>query len=213
MDYLFVRLMLHDLHINEGDMAGTNIVNALAEMRRQYFSQPSPKLKTLILLSDGGDTQIESLSGAERQKAINGMLNLVSNGEQLNLRTYTIGIGSKEGTTIPDINYEGQPVKSRLEEDVLRKIAQRGRGTYYYANDYSPYDLAQDLYKRMQEDPQYYDESQGADVILRSLAGGSGLVYDRYYQYPLSIAILCLGLALFLPDALRKKEDAWGEAG
>ncbi|MFQ5728976.1 MAG: VWA domain-containing protein [Waddliaceae bacterium] len=95
MDYLFVRLMLRQMQINEGEIAGTNLVEAIADMRDFHFSILTPKLKTLILLTDGGDTQLEELTGQERKHQIAATLNLVENADINQLRIFTIGMGTK----------------------------------------------------------------------------------------------------------------------
>src|SRR5690606_21686855 len=51
MDYFFVRIMLKQMQINEGDIAGTNLVEAIAVTREQYFPFITPSLKSLIILT------------------------------------------------------------------------------------------------------------------------------------------------------------------
>lgn len=206
MDYLYVRLMLKQMHINEGDVAGTNIVDALSEIRKKYLSAPSPKSKTLILLTDGGDTSIESLEGEARERAIDSVAHLLGNAEALQLRVFTIGVGSRTGQVIPGTEYKGQPVESRVQEDILSRIATIGRGEYYYANNYTPFELSAEIQRVMNQDPQYSKEEQTG--MLQSLISNSGLVYDRYFQIPLGLAIFFLSFVLLCPDVARKESFA-----
>lgn len=202
MDYLFIRMMLADVAINEGGSGGTNLVEAVSAMRQRYFAKPAPLMKTLIVLSDGGDTAIESLQGSGRTQAIDSLAALVNNSEQLQLRVFTIGFGSARGGIVPGVTNQGQPVQAVLQENVLRALSQRGRGAYYSSNDMSAIALADDLYKRINQDPQYYDENQKLtnNSLLQNLIRSSALIYDPFYQWPLALALALLMFAIGLPD-------------
>ena len=196
-DYLFLRLMLRHARINEGDLPGTDIIHAIEEMRNKYFTQNDSKLKTLILLSDGGDTFIESLQGEEREQAIERLLDLLGNTEASHLRVYTIGLGSLQGEDIPNLIYEGKPVHSALDEEILRKIARRGRGVYYPARDYTSIALAKDLVESMRQDPPFLE----TEMVIRSIAGNQKeRLYNLYYQVPLGLALLLMGIVLLWPN-------------
>ncbi len=197
-DYIFLRLMLREIHINEGETPGTNIFEALANIRDQNFKTPAPKLKTLILLSDGGDTRIESLSGQPRRQAIQTLVALLGDPQTLNLRVYTIGLGSRQGAVIPEITYEGRPVHSVLQEDLMRELARRGRGVYYNANENTALSIAQDLAIAMQQDPPFLE----AATALKTLGAQEGKqkVYDAYYQIPLGLALVLLAFIILWPD-------------
>ncbi|MBA2727808.1 MAG: VWA domain-containing protein, partial [Parachlamydiaceae bacterium] len=134
MDDLYVRFMLVEIGINEGGLAGTDIVETLSSIRKKYFSKPSTKLKTVIMLTDGGDTNIDALPLEGRSKAIEALTSLLSDAKEQHLRVFTIGVGSLQGGIVPDIVYAGKPVQSKLEESLLRQIANKGRGSYYASN-------------------------------------------------------------------------------
>ncbi len=200
LDYLFVRLMTRQIKINEGDSAGTDIAKALQEVKEKYFKNPSPGLKTVVLLSDGGDTALEDLQGEQREKKINEILALVDHAADLNLRVYTIGIGSLKGGEIPGLTYEGKSVHSSLEEDLLHRIANRGRGIYFRASNDTALSLAEKIVQDMGQDNPYLED----EVVIKPLTIGSGMVYDLYYQIPLGLALLLLLFVAFWPDAKTK---------
>jgi Ca-activated chloride channel family protein len=74
----------------------------------------------IILLSDGENNQRPDPLEAARAAADAGV------------RIYTVGLGSADGTTI---EVEGFKVHSRLDEPMLRRIAETTDGTYYAAAD------------------------------------------------------------------------------
>jgi Ca-activated chloride channel homolog len=193
MDYLFVRLMIRQMQINEGNVPGTDLLAALKNAAKEYFQQPSSKLRSLILLSDGGDTQLESSNGREEE-----ILNTINNAEELNLRVFTVGMGSKKGGIVPGVTYQGHSVDSSLEEELLQKLARRGRGSYYDANSMSSVEIASEIIKEMKRDPPYFEEGS----FLKGMSGGKNKLFDQYFQIPLAIAIVLLMGVILYPDSL-----------
>ena len=199
-DYVFLRLMIHSIQINEGDAAGTDFTQALTTISKEYFSKQEHLLKTLIIISDGGDNSLETLEGDAKERKIEAIASLLGNPESLNLRVFTVGVGSMKGGDIPNIQYEGKPVVSALEEDLLKKLAQAGRGSYYEANEYSVIDIAKDIIDSMGKDEAYIETTQQREGLAE---GENNIIYDLYFQVPLGLAILLLGLVIVLPDSYR----------
>lgn len=204
IDYLFVRLMLRQANINEGGIAGTDITNALTEIKQQFFPTPSPIIKTIILISDGGDTHIESLQGTEKTKAIQQLLIPLQNASKNYLRVITIGVGARTPSPIPDIVYEGKSVTSSVNEELLKLISQIGRGKYYFANDYSILNLAAEIVKGIDKEQSILEEE---DVNISIMDTSSdNLIHKHFYHLPLGIAILLLGCSLVLQSSwIRRK--------
>jgi Ca-activated chloride channel homolog len=198
LDYLFVRMMLKQMQINEGNIPGTDVKKALENTRKNYFQNPSPKLRSLILLTDGEDTELEFLKEGDKDRRIEAIMELLDNSEKLNLRVFTVGVGTKQGGTVPSIKYQNHTIESTLNEDLLQKIARRGRGAYYYADNLSSLEIAQDIMKQMKQDNPYLDEAH----VLKSLISGENKVYDLYFQIPLGFAILLLMFVILYPESL-----------
>jgi len=196
-DYFFVRMMMRQIQINEGGVPGTDFVTALTKMRKDFFSQEGAKLKTLVLLSDGGDTYLETLSEDVRKQQIDNIANLIGNAENENLRVFTVGIGSSAGGEVPKLTFAAGAIRSALEPELLKKISSVGRGNYYSASDYSAIDIAGDIARRVAVDNPYLDE----DTEIRKQSAEQDLIYDLYFQIPLGLALLCLGFALVCPDS------------
>lgn len=200
-DSFFVRVMLTQLEINQGGAAGTNLFEALSAIRIRYFSKPWPTLKTLIIISDGADTAIEGMPKQERQKAVDALASLVGDAENMNLRVFTIGMGTEQGGTVPNVQYKGKSVTGRLFSYPLQRLAQVGRGSYYIANNSSALNLAEEIHQLMLQDPPYYEPEEGfvAGSLLQAILGESSIVYACYFYYPLGLAIILLMLAWVLP--------------
>lgn len=202
-DYLFVRLMLRDININESGLPGTNLTNALVKIHERYLSTFSPKRRTVILISDGGDTSIEALAGDVKSKAIDKLAETVQDASTYNYRVFTIGVGSEKGGEVPGVNYQGKPVVSLLQKELLQKISDVGRGQFYLANQLSPLDIAKSLFQFLERfdkiaEPLNQQEVEGADAK-------ASLIYDLYYQIPLGLALLCITYGMLFPEVERKK--------
>ncbi len=107
---------------------GTNIANAL-ELAIESFPKGSPTNKAVVIISDG-----EEHDG----KAVE----LAKNASEDNIKVYTIGLGSKIGTTIPKYkngkksgikkDRNGSAIITRLNETTLQEIAKAGKGKYVH---------------------------------------------------------------------------------
>lgn len=102
---------------------GTVISDAL-KRSAAVFSATDNKYKTVILISDGEDHDADAANTAK---------DLAEQGVMIN----TVGIGSAEGTTIIEPSTgeikkddSGNPVISRLNEEILRDIASSTNGVY-----------------------------------------------------------------------------------
>lgn len=211
LDAFFLRMMLQQISINQGGGTGTNLFEAIAKVKKEYFAAPSPKLKTLILISDGGDTAIEAMQGADKKQAVDALSHLVADAKALQLRVYTIGMGSEKGGIVPGVKEQGKDVISKLQPEPLQSLSKVGRGAYYEANRYSSLRIAELVHKQMSEDPPYYDEKEGlvAGSLLQAVLGDSAVTFKHYFQYPLGAALVLLLLALLWPaSALWKKADS-----
>jgi len=199
LDYLFTRLAIKDLHIDQGDVGGTRFAPVLTALKKQAFPEPSSKHYTVIVLTDGGDTQLEALNGEAREKEKQAILNAIPNPEQLHLRLLTIGLGSTKPQPIPHVTYNGKPVLSKLEPEILQQLAAQERGKYYMAEEWTSWDLAQQILTQIKRDDWGNTPgTQGEREV--SAVKKEDVIVDLYYQIPLGLAILFYLLNLLLPD-------------
>jgi Ca-activated chloride channel homolog len=201
LDYLFTRLMLQQIDINEGETEGTDIKQALAYLRKIYFAKTSSKTKTLIILSDGGDTRLMGLSSDKLKQAIADIVSPIADAEEKNLRVFVVGLGSAQGKDVPGISFQGHPVISTLEEPLLRKLSRAGRGDLFSVGTMTPFQISQTLQQHIAQDESFIDASVSLTPPDR---GDETRVYDLYFQIPLGIAILALMGCLLIPDTIKR---------
>jgi len=109
---------------------------------------------------------------------------------------YTIGVGEIGGALIPysnngHIDYikdeSGSPVRSKLNEDMMRSIASSGNGEYFKLNNIDR------VIKGL--------KSELAEIEKRDYEERLYGEYDSYFQYFILAAILMLLLDYLLNDA------------
>lgn len=117
------RLFIAGADPSQVPQQGTVISDALAKSARA-FSASTEGFKTLLLITDGEDHDEAALATAK---------DLAKEGVMINC----IGIGSPEGTTIPDPltggnkkDDAGNTVVSRLNETLLKELAAETQGVY-----------------------------------------------------------------------------------
>ena len=151
LDYIFARLAIKDLDINQEDAEETRFASVLDALKQQAFPHTSTKRYTIIMLTDGGDTQLEGLKGSAREQEIQKILSAIPNPRQLNVHLYPIGIGSLKPQMIPNVTFQGNPVLSKLEPEILKELAEEERGVYYMAHQWSSWSLARELMTQIKE--------------------------------------------------------------
>ncbi len=202
-DYFFMRLMMRNIAVDSEGVGGTDIFQALKKVMEDYPIIPEEKIKTLIIVSDGGDLHYEDnqTNKEEYKKALVKLLGEVKN---KNLHVYTIGLGSEEGGKIPDITFQGQPVSSHIIPDLLSELADKGNGIYYSGNEYDTATLAKELTEKIKSADRFLTEYE-INTRVYNDAIGQDFLFKRYYQYPLFCAVFFLILFLVLPDNFKKE--------
>jgi len=129
IDYNGFLLALDDMNTETIPRPGTSISGAIREAVG-VLGGADKKFKILILITDG-----EELEGSA--------MNAVSEAAQAGVRIYCVGVGSAEGELIPAIDEHGdrayladrsgQAVKTRLNEELLKRIAVATGGSYVHA--------------------------------------------------------------------------------
>jgi Ca-activated chloride channel homolog len=107
---------------------GTVVSEALRQCANA-FNTSERRFKTVVLISDGEDHDLQAVATAKELAAEGMMIN-------------TVGMGSPEGSVIPDPetgmnkkDFTGADVISKLNEDELKQIAQATNGIYVRLQD------------------------------------------------------------------------------
>jgi Ca-activated chloride channel family protein len=158
---------------------GTIISDAL-ERSVAAFNIADKKFKTVILISDGEDHDEEAVATAKK---------LAEQGVMIN----TVGIGSPEGSTIIDPatndtkkDDAGNPVISKLNEEVLKEIALETNGVYIrlQGSDAAVAELSKKL---STIDPSAYTDISQVNFIT-------------YYAWIAGLMFVLLMVEIFIPE-------------
>lgn len=177
---LFVRSASSEMAGTQGTAIGESIDLAMRSIKEK-------NQRALIILSDGEDHDEEAVNMAGKA-AENGW------------NVFTIGVGSAEGSFVPVMNdgreeykmdEEGNPVKSVLNQNLLKEIAENGKGSYYLLGNENT-DIITDLNTQL-------DKMQKRAVEVKSFTE-----YRSFYQYFLGIGIIILLIEFFFVTKLKK---------
>lgn len=187
VDYNGFLLALDDVDVNSIPVGGTSLASAIYKAIESYDREENDQ-KILIVITDGEDLE----GGVERA---------IERAKYKGVKISCVGIGSPEGELIPLTEEEkgkgflkdskGNVVKTRLQEDVLQRIALETGGMYVRATGA---EFGLDL---------IYEEKL-SKLEKQEFKSKMEKRYNERFQYPLGLAILLLLLEPLIGD--RKKE-------
>ena len=164
---------------------GTNLSAAL-QLSDASLDTKEKKYKSVILITDGEDHEDKAIEVAKQ---------LADHGTVL----HTIGVGSAEGSPItePGSNEykrddNGQTIISKLNEDLLKQLAQTANGSYHPLDNTAT--VADELMV----------ELNGMEKKAISSAGGY-TEYQSFYPYFLAITVLLLIAEVFISEKKQEK--------
>src|SRR5438067_1998616 len=187
IDYDAAVESINDLDTKTIPEGGTNIGEAIA-LATQTFGKSAMGNRALIIFTDG-----EELSGDEVSEA--------KKAADAGVKIFTVGVGTAQGSLIPvegkgEAGFvkdaKGQVVKSKLDENRLREIAQATGGIYLH------------LESGPQTMRQFYADGLSKLKTAEIDARLSSRPIERY-EWPLAGAIVALIASLFINDRKRTK--------
>src|SRR5437016_6065038 len=187
IDYDAAVESINDLDTKTIPEGGTNIGEAIA-LATRTFGKSAMGNRALIIFTDG-----EELSGDA--------VNEAKKAADAGVKIFTIGVGTAQGSLIPVEgkgeggfvkDTKGQVVKSKLDENRLREIAQATGGMYLH------------LESGPQTMRQLYTEGLSKLKTAEIDARLSSRPIERY-EWPLAGAIVALIASLFINDRKRTK--------
>jgi Ca-activated chloride channel homolog len=184
IDYDAAVESINDLDTKTIPEGGTNISEAIA-LATQTFGKSAMGNRALVIFTDG-----EELSGDA--------VNEAKKAADAGVKIFTVGVGTAQGSLIPVEGKEGgfvkdakgQVVKSKLDENRLREIAQATGGIYLHLES-GPQTMRQ-LYT------EGLSKLKAAEIDARL----SSRPIERY-EWPLAGAIVALVASLFMNDRKR----------
>lgn len=129
-DYISAKMFLSTINPDMVPKQGTAI-GAAINLGMRSFSPGEDKSKALVIITDGENHEDDPVSMAEEAA-------------KAGIVIHTIGIGSVEGVPVRVIvngrrdflkDVEGNTVISKLDEDILKKVAVSANGTYVRASN------------------------------------------------------------------------------
>ncbi|WMX15335.1 MULTISPECIES: VWA domain-containing protein [unclassified Aureispira] len=174
---LFVQTASPKLDITQGT-AIESAIDMVVELGRK---EEQKKQRALIVITDGENHELNAVETAKEAK---------TNG----VTTFVVGVGTESGAPIPikDAGYaqfqldkDGQIVQSKMNTDLIKKIALSGGGNFYKANS-NPDLIIAKLVNKMAKLEKTEFEQQEFDV------------YESYFQIFVAIALGLLILEFFI---------------
>ncbi len=163
---------------------GTVIADAL-KMCYASFNSKEKKYKAVVLISDGEDHD-------------EGALKIAAQMAEEGIVVNTVGIGSPQGSTFvdeltnqPKTDNEGNLVITKLNEEELKKIAEKGNGTYQLFTN------TDDLVSKL--------DAQLGSMDQRTVTEDSLVNYKNYFQYFLLLALILLVVELLISEKKRSQ--------
>lgn len=198
LDYEVIKQYIASLSVLDMPVPGTNIGRAL-QVAASALGVDKPEAasstnKAIILFSDGENHE------GEPEKVADFLA-------QRGVKVFTVGVGTPAGQPVPILNEKGQvigtqrekdgttPVISKLNEDLLRKVAEKTGGKYFALTEGST--VAEDLQKALSA----LEKSEYQVRLLKLL--------EERFQIPLAIGLVMIGVAfLLLGGGVRPKHTA-----
>ncbi|HEY0976532.1 MAG TPA: VWA domain-containing protein [Flavobacteriales bacterium] len=167
------------------DMVSTQgtAIGAAIELAQQSFQKEGPQGKAIIVISDGESFEDDGEAAAKTAY-------------EQGVLVHTVGLGSPQGAPIPERrggqvlgfkkDKEGATVMTRLNEDMLQRIAAAGHGEYVHATagDTGIDQLVADL--------RAMDQNEIGSYTFTG--------HEDRYQYFLAIAIVLITLGLWMGE-------------
>jgi Ca-activated chloride channel family protein len=194
LDYSAAKIFLDAIDVETAPVPGSALGTAI-QMADKSFNDIEDETekknatnKVLILITDGENTEGDAFAAAT-DAAKNGVL------------IYTIGVGSVNGSPIPEYrngqqdfkrDREGNVVVTKLDEESLVKLASIGNGKYYRATT-----GGDELVKIFES----INKLQKREIGVKQFTE-----YESRYQYFLFAALLLLIAEVFISE---KKSNTW----
>ena len=187
VDYGALQLFLDLADTGTVPVQGTAVADAIG-LAARCLPESEAHDQAIVLFTDG-ENHLGDPAGAAREAAARG------------IRIFAVGVGSPSGELVPDLktggyhqDEGGNYVKSRLDEETLRQVAQAGEGIYFHST------LGGGEVGQLRDQLNQLDQREfGAARFTR---------YEERFQWCLLPALLCFLAEALLPDG-RQRRGEW----
>lgn len=173
-DYAAGKLFLSTIDTDVVPVQGTNI-GAAIDLAVESFDKETPAQKAIVVITDGENHEADAVVAAQEAA-------------EKGIRVFTIGMGSPEGTPIPEYrgqtrtgfkkDNQGNIVVTKLNEVMLRDVAKAGNGAYVRASN-----------AEVGLEPLLAELNQIEKTEMGTVAYAE---YEDRFQIFLALALLCL---------------------
>lgn len=189
-DYTAAKMFLSTVNTNLVASQGTAIAEAINLAMRSYSDEE--RSKAIVIISDGEDHENDAAVKAAQEAAKKGV------------RIYTIGMGLADGAPIPEYNRyghqtgyrkdkQGNTIITRLDEQMLKKIASAGNGIYVRASN-SNVGL-----EKIYEDINKMEKSEIETKVFTD--------YEDQFQWFVALGIFLLLVEIFVSSGKKEWES------
>jgi Ca-activated chloride channel homolog len=186
-DYSAVKMYMSSINTDIVPRQGTAIGSAI-DLAVRSFDEQSELDKALIVITDGENHEGNAIEAAE-------------NANEKGITIHTIGMGDLSGSPIPVRKQGGSPVfqkdqqgnvvVSKLDEQTLKMLAARGKGTYIHANN------ARTGLNELFEEISKMDQKEIESKVYTD--------YQHRFQYLIALALIFLMVDLILLERKNKR--------
>ena len=181
-DYVSAKMFLNSISTSSVPTQGTAIGDAITTAIKSFSTQ-SKESRAIIVISDGENHEDDAIAAAKQAA-------------DLGIKVYTIGVGSSQGEPIPMNggllkDKDGNIVVTKLDEKMMRDIADAGKGAYIHAgnDEFGLNPIIDDLRKLQDEKLQ--------SVMFEE--------YDEQFMYFFAIALAFFILEMLVGERKSKR--------
>ncbi|MBK9256127.1 MAG: VWA domain-containing protein [Saprospiraceae bacterium] len=177
-DYAAAQMFVRSANSDMAGTQGTDIRGAIE--LAENVTRTSQHQKALVIISDGEDHDGEAVKAAQKAS---------ENG----ITIFTVGVGTEEGAMIMSnengrsaykTDEEGNPVRSRLNIDMLKDVAGAGGGSFFLIGEGS--DALSELKVQLEK------------IQKREVDRKSFTEYNSYFPYFIFLGIVLLMVSFFI---------------
>ena len=181
-DYVSAKMFLNSIDTRSIPVQGTAIGSAITTAAGSFSSQ-SEKSRAIVVITDGENHEDDPVQAAQAAA-------------EAGIKVYTIGVGSSRGEPVPVDgellkDKDGNIVVTKLDEDMLQKIAEAGNGAYIHAgnDEFGLNPIIDDLRE--------LEAERLSSVVFEE--------YDEQYMYFFAIALAFLVIEMLIGERKSKR--------